>query len=358
MAEAPNNTETLIDGLPEISDEDLAALNDVGNDVDLGNQGAPPVEDAEEILDKPKDITEPPKVDKPKEDEDDENKEDYVPGSQLKRFAEANKMTFNEDQLPEELTLEQEMELLAGMSQKLVTDVRGSVQQADVLAKLYQEDPEVQELLQARAAGKSLKDFIAEAASAPLYTDPDTLVAKYLKEENLFSDEEINEEIASLKEHGKFDAKAEVVTSFYTKKQEAQDAIAAQEYQQSLDDEADAIVRQQQNYAGYLQGTPKMGEFVLSNDIRAELFDHATLLDENRVTPLEHDLQSDENVLKASIAIKYWDMFVSGLRNVSKSNSTQEVIDALTETDPAKLQSSSRRNNSQDEVNDEALDGF
>lgn len=349
--------------LPELTAEELEALeqqsDDDGEELDDGNPDGDEGEGAEGADgDGSDDAGDGDEGDGDEGEEGDGGENTYQPGATLRQFAEANNVPFNEDQIPEDFTVDQEMDLLNKLNQQLLAKTKAAVEDANTLAQIYKEDQEVLDFLEARKQGKTLKDYVKEIADAPAYADADALVLKYYKEENGFTEDEALDELQALKDKEKFNTKHQTVQKFYEQKA----ALAAEQAaeQERYEMEQQEQMRQQaiQSYQQYVAKQSKLGDFVLDDQIKQDLYEYATQPGQNQLTQLEQDLQSDENVLRASIALKYWDSIVSTLKNSSSSKAQLDLLGKLTTDDPSKLQRGSRGSKSKTQFDLEALDSF
>jgi len=324
---------------PDADPDDEDPLNSLGEEDELDEEGNP-----KKPVDNPADKDDPKK---PKADPDKPN-EGYKPGTYLEAMTKSFEIPFNPDQIPADFTAEQELKLVQDLATKLVKNSQAAVKDADTLAKLYKEDQEVQEFIRARAEGKSIREFIDEYSQKLDYADPVELVQKYLKEEQGFSADEAKDLVDELKAKGKFDARAQSVTKFYKDVEAAQISAAEERQKLEYEQHIEKITEGRKQYAVMLNSTEKINDFVLTKEIKEDLFKYATFFNEDGLTPLEQDLQSDENVLKASLAIKYWPKIVQALKGAANNTQIEDLLERLTTSDPSKLQSDSRKQSKSD----------
>lgn len=352
-------------GVPDISTEQLDELfpedekkkkdeNSGNDDVLLDDDGNV----IEEPL--PEDSTNDDLDDKSKEGDDDNSSTDdtYTPGDSLKGLNEKYNLGMNMDNLPEEFTVEEEVNTLSKLLDNRVEAFQNQLAELKNYDQLLEADPELKTYLKYRSEGKGLKELFADLGGTAVYANEDVQVAKYFKEEYGFGDEQIAEEIQKMKDAGVYDDRRKAIVDAAVAKEEkaTADAVAAKQAEEKA--AADAYEKQSLEYFQYLKEIKGFGEFKISESMKKDLFNHATKLDQEGYTTLERDVQSKENALKASLAIKYWPQIVKVLSTVANEKVKGDILENLFVDDPSKLQSSSTRRKSDDQFSADIANSF
>ena len=190
------------------------------------------------------------------------------------------------------------------------------------------EDEEIAGFIAAKKEGKTLRDYVTEFGTTPQGSGDEDVVYSYLKANSpVLDDEAIKSTIETLKEKGKFE---QTVTSA---RKAQEDAIIAQE---NLD--AENMQKSLDNYKNYLNSQDQVFGITLTDKLKTQFYDAVAQVDENGMTFLERSLQSNENVLKAVIAIAGMDKVVAALGTTEGNRKKKSFVEKLTD-DPSTLQS-------------------
>lgn len=227
------------------------------------------------------------------------------------------------------LSDEERTEAIGEIFETFISQAQQGLASLKEAKEIMDTDAEVKQFIAAKAQGKTMKDFVSEFASTPEGALADDLVRSMLKRNSVLDDEAIEDSIKSLKEKGKFDEVADKARE-----------LAKQEEMAALQEAEDRKKEALDNYNGFLQSQEKIMGLKLTDELKARLYDTISVVDENGMNALGKALQSEENILKASIAIFALDEVVEKLSTNKGNQKKYSMLEKLAK-DPAELQGDS-----------------
>jgi hypothetical protein len=275
------------------------------------------------------------------EGEDDEEKEKLTEyNNTIEYLNERYNLNLNVSTLPENLTQEQEAELIGELYGKVLQDSNlklAEYQQIDNILK----DKEVADFIAAKRDGKTMKDFVTlYAGSAVGKTDEEVVKDSLRKQFPTMSDTDIQESIDALKDRNKLAGMASTARErAITEEQEKKRSEEESQKQQAILDEQKRAedVRVYAEYVGKLNtvyGVP------VDETMKKQLILAATQTDEKGYTFLDKALQSDEGVLLATMGLLHLEKLIRASGTTNKNRVRNDLMSLLT-SDPKELQSSS-----------------
>lgn len=262
--------------------------------------------------------------DKGKTDGDDEQYDNVIQFLDKK-----HELGLNLAELPENMTREDEAELVSNLFETVVKNANAQLRQFEHITALL-EDDEVAALLQAKSEGKGLKDLFATYATTPEGMSDEQLVFDDLKKKYpKLSETALNNMISAQKEKGQF---AEIATAIREQRKEDDAKSAAQRAKQ---EEEETSRRQQeyqqevQQFTGLVNKVQKINGVTFTDDMKSEVLSFALKRNEEGLTQLDVALQSDVGLLRASLGIILLERLMGAQASVLKNQGKKSVFDKL-----------------------------
>lgn len=344
------------ESITEISSEDdlLAALG--------------VVEDDNDDTEKPGDTKEPEDTKKPSEESDDEEideetglpkslllgeddkdiKDDKEKTDDTPDEKEFNNMVefindkydlkLNVDQLPKDMTREEEATLVAQLYDNVVEGANTKLNEFKEVSELL-EDKEVAEFIAAKRSGKTLKDFVTEYAGTTAGKSDEEIVKDSIRSTApTMSDDDLNDVIQTLKEKGKLETMATEARNktiadeeLSKKEREEKEKLQAEQFEKERLEEV-------QKYSEYVGKISSVHGVPLDAKMKKELIVATTQPDKEGLTYLERALQSDLGVVRATIGLLYLERLMDASKTTNKNKVRNDLMEKLI-ADPEKLQS-------------------
>lgn len=330
----------------EISSEEelLAIIN--GNE---GNSDEPDkkTDEPDKKVDEPANGL-PSLTDEPDKKGDDPDKKDDAPDK--KDEEEYNNMVeyinnrydlkLNVDQLPKDMTREQEADLVGNLYDKVVQSANSKLEEYQRIDKVL-EDKEVANFIKAKEAGKTMKDFASEYAGTSAGKSDEEVVKDKLKIQfPTMDDNDIQDMFEKLGD--------EKVTKLATeaRKKDAADEevkLKQKEKQEKKQAEQDDLDRAEdvKAYKSYVGKVSNVNGVPLDNKMKQELVMAATQPDKDGLTYLERALQSDLGVIRATLGLLHLEKLMSAGSTTNKNKIRNDLMEKLT-ANPEELQSSQK----------------
>lgn len=261
----------------------------------------------------------------------------------------------NMDNLPEDLTREQEAEVVAGLFDKSMQQMQQNIKQYEEVDKLLQ-DEEVVEFLKYRKAGRSLKELVADKAAG---TSGEALLVQELREKNPdWDDEDIQDQLELWKTKGKLDkfAQAAKERREVLEAEQIKTANATKAEQDRIDAE-----KRQQDASRYQQFVAQQKEFAglpLDEQMQQDLVTLATGINPKTGNVLIEDfLENDKHVMAASIGILFMDRFAKQLGTKKAGKQAASLVERLFDN-PGQLNTRKKATSQQSDAYIEAANSF
>ena len=240
-----------------------------------------------------------------------------------------HELGLNLAELPENMTREDEAELVSNLFERVVNNANAQLRQFEHIATLL-EDDEVAALLQAKSEGKGLKELFATYSSTPEGMSDEQLVFDDLKKKYpKLSETALNNMISTQKEKGQF---AEIATAIREQRKEDETKSAAQRAKQ----EEEEKTRRQQEYqqeveqfTGLVTKVQKINGVAFTEDMKSEVLNFALKRNQEGLTQLDVALQSDVGLLRASLGIVLLERLMGAQASVLKNQGKKSVFDKL-----------------------------
>lgn len=249
---------------------------------------------------------------------------------------------------------EEQAEALDAVISKMTDGVNSALEQYDYIEQLLQ-DKEIRALLEAKQAGKGLKDLYGEFSQTTESLDNDSLAKKdFKKKYPRATDETIQGMIDNLKKTAQFDP---FIKGLRDTIAEEQSSAAAEQTRLAAEKKKLDEVREQQElteYAGYVNNLKEVYGVPMTKEMKQKVLRFTTQRDENGLTWLDHALQSNQGTVMAAIGIAYMKEMIGNSASLQGNRKNAKFIDKIF-TDPGKLQGSSANRKEKEEEYDPAL---
>lgn len=312
-------------------------------------------------IDKKKDKAPKGKGQPTEEEEEEEEEGDDIKnknyGNVIAFLNDKHKLDLNLENLPKELTREDEAEIVSDLFEKVVKGADEKLRQYEEMQTLL-EDEEVVLLLKAKSEGKGLKD---------LYTGFSTSTEGMTNEQMIFDDlkkkypklpeASINNMVATMKEKGQFD-------EFATAAREQRKEDDTKSAQQRLQEETVRAERQRIEqkaedtaFEGLVAKVGKINDIAFTDEMKAEVLSFTLQRDAQGLSRLDHALQSDVGVLRATLGIVLMEKLMGAKASIKVNKENKKLVDRLFEK-PSQANTGSGGNKEVEEVPDEIFNRF
>ena len=240
------------------------------------------------------------------------------------------------DQLPKDLTREQEAEIVADLFDRTAKGAQRKLSEYGEIERLLKEDAELAEFIKAKREGKNLRDFLKEYAGSTDGMDDETVIRSQLQAQYPeMTEEEISDMLTTYKDKGVLEKMAKSARNLL-KEQEAlearvQENRSLQDYQKEVN-----------NFGNLVQNTSAVYEIPLTDEMKKNVFVAATQRDEEGLTYLDRALQSNEGVFLATLGLLHMQDLIRAKASVDTNRRNKKLVDKLFES-PSDLQSSSQQ---------------
>jgi len=256
-----------------------------------------------------------------------------------------------------ELTKEQEAEALEGIMERMTAGVNEKLAEYSEIENLLQ-DPEIQEVLQAKMQGKTLADMFNGFSQSPEWMDDDTLAVSDFKSRfPKSSDETIRSMVDSLKQTGQFEPFVQSLREQISEEQSLYQKQAEEQAQREAEESAAREQEEIQRYTQYLGNINQVYGVPLSQEMKEAVFEITTVRDNQGLTALDHALQSDEGVILAALGVAFMKDLIQNSASINKNRARSRVMDKIFDS-PEKLQSGTGRMDDSDPYDPSVLNRF
>lgn len=278
-----------------------------------------------------------PEDDSGEEEEDTEEEEftnvvDYID----KEF----NLGLNTKELPENMTREQEAEMVAEILRRADSGYRARLNEYKTLNELLK-DKEVAEFLRFKKEGKTLKDIASVYATESSTAPDDVLVSRHIKKMYpSMTDAEVAEEIQDLKTKNKLEKRAASAREYF-KGEDTAEQVRKERIKQEAEAQAETEYKQDvARFGNFLQNTQKVYGITITPQMKKQVFAAVTARDEEGLTQHDRMLQSDAGVFLSSLGLMYMkDLLRNG--TTKKANEAKKNFKDRLFSSPDKLQSGS-----------------
>lgn len=243
-----------------------------------------------------------------------------------------NELGLNIDK-EEQFSPEQQAEIVSELYRRLVDGTNQALRQQqqefkDVAAMMT--DPEFAELIEAKKAGKGLKDLYQKFAQSPISASDDALAVNDFKKRYPKSSEEaINAMVDSLKKSGQFDSFVKGLREQYEEDSRAALELEKKTLEQRKIEDAKKAQQELQTYASYLGNLTHVHGVPITDEMKDTIWQISTQADENGQTELDRLLQSDEGTVLASIGIALLKDIVAGAGSLTGNRKNNKLMSKL-----------------------------
>jgi hypothetical protein len=292
-----------------------------------------------------------------KGDNDDDNEGDEEEKEEEKEFKnivhyldETHKLDLNLDQLPEDLTREQEAEVISDLFEKAITGVNHKLSEYKEIEKVLS-DQEVKSFIEAKRNGKTLKDFLKEYSQTPAGKDDESAVKAQLR--NIYpemTEDEISDTVGTYKEKGLLEKMANSARNNEMEQlkaeQEREAQRAAKEYEQQLS-----------SFKKTVSGAKSVYGIPLTDQMKSDVFAVVTEVDDKGKTFMENFLETDEGLLLAALGVTHLETLMKAATTTKTNRANKKLVDKLF-TKASDLQSRNEDDTKTGEFNAELADRF
>jgi hypothetical protein len=242
------------------------------------------------------------------------------------------------DKLPKEISAEEEYEAVGDLIERMTTGFNNKLGEFQLVTEILK-DKEVTDFIEAKKAGKTMKDFATAYAATPDGMDDESLVRRDLKAQYPgMADDKLNSIVQGYKDK---EMLTEVATAARQRMRTTDEAMAAsrtKEADRVKVREAEDHRKEVESYALFLKGVTNVYGVPLTEEMKKQIFTAVTGLDENGEAYLDKALQSNEGVTLAALGVLMLKELLGGKRSISNNKANKKLIDRLFE-DTTALQS-------------------
>lgn len=365
-------TPEVADNAPEMETNELEAyLNEVKgeqkgtaveskNDDDDDESGKPQGGQEEDVIvTNPVNLDEEEKTgdsDKPAASTEDKSDDDKG-GEQEQEFTnivdyldKTHELKLNTDNLPKDLTREQEAEIVSDLFERTLRGTSARLQEYQQIEEVLK-DAEVADFIKAKSEGKTMRDFVTEYAKTPAGKGDEAVIAdQLLSMYPEMTQQEIDGTIESYKDRGVLEKMAtsarKSIEEAEVKKEQEEAQRAEQEFKQGVENFSKTV-----SSAKTIYGIP------LTDDMKKDVLDAVTLRNEKGLTYMEQVLQQDEGLLLAALGILHMETLMKATKTTSTNRTNKKLVDKLFES-ASDLQSKTTDDTEQEGFNAELADRF
>lgn len=270
------------------------------------------------------------------------------------------KLNLNLSKLPENLTQDQEAEMISALLKRAEAGYRSQIVQYQHIDQVLK-DAEVKAFIEAKQQGKTLKDYVSEFAQSPQGQSSEQVSTAYLKKLNpSMTDDDIKEMVTNFKEKGKLE-KLEADARKYFQTQDTEEAkLKEQRSLQEAQENERKRIAEVQTFGKYISEQKDISGIPLDNNMKRDVYLAATqIVDETtRQTWLDQALQTDEGVFLAAMGILHMRKLLNGKQTNMVNRRNQSLVESIFET-PDPLQSGSgTQGNRRSEVSEQIANAF
>lgn len=265
-------------------------------------------------------------------------------------------LKLNLEQLPEDLSREQEAEVVSGLYDKVVQSANTRLAEYQRIDEILK-DQEVKDFIAAKKDGKTLKDYAIQYAGSTAGKSDEEIVKDSIKRQfPTMSDEDVEDTLGGYRERNKISKMAEIAraTSIENEKSDDLAKEKVRKDQEKVDE--DTRLEDVNNYRTYINNIKGVEGIPIDVKMKNELFVAATQTDEKGLTYLDKALQSDAGILRATLGLLHLERLIKAGKTTDKNLQRADLIDKLL-TDPKELQNSSNVQHS-DGFDPAAADSF
>lgn len=289
-----------------------------------------------------------------KDDDAPEGDDDKVYNNVVEYLNEKHKLGLNIEQLPADLSREQEGEVVSDLFEKMVTGANRALAQYKHIDALLK-DEEIAMLIKAKSEGKGLADLFTTYSQSANKSDEqlvfDDLKSKFPK----LSDETINSMVSSQKKEGKF---AEMANAIREQNKENDLKSEQQRLQKEQADQALAAERMQEEVKAFqtlVTKVTKVSEVPFTDDMKEKVLGFVLQADDEGESPMDKALKTDVGVLRAALGMVLLEELMGARESISKNVSKKKIVDRLLLRPEV---SNAAETNNRNEIPNEVFDRF
>ncbi len=249
-------------------------------------------------------------------------------------------LKLNLDQLPDDLSREQEAEVVGGLYDKVIQNANAKIAQYQRIDEILK-DQEVKDFITAKKDGKTLKDYAIQYAGSTAGKSDEEIVKDSIKRQfPTMKEEDVEDTLSGYRERNKIGPMAEIARAAVIEN-EKNDDITKEKVRkdQEILDEKDRV-EDVNTYRTYIGNIKDVQGIPIDAKMKNELFVAATQPDEKGLTYLDRALQSDEGVLRATLGLLHLERLIQAGKTTDKNIQRANLVDKLL-ADPKELGNSS-----------------
>lgn len=274
------------------------------------------------------------------EDEPEEEEEDEEYSNVVQYLNSEYDLGLNLKALPENMTREQEAEAVGTIFKRLNDGVQAKLAEYQHIDELL-EDPETAAFLEAKKAGKTLKDIAAAYIGSSEGAPDDVIVARHIKVMYpTLTDAEIQEEIKTLRDGKKLDKRASAARDYFKAQDAATATQAEQARLQQIEQEKIEYQQSVNQFAGFLNKTSKLYDIPITPQMKKAVFEAVTKRDKDGLTLHDKALQSDAGTFLSVLGMFYMKNLIQNGTTLKANKKNRDFKESLFDS-TEKLQRSS-----------------
>lgn len=243
-----------------------------------------------------------------------------------------HELGLNVDALPEDMTREQEAEIVADLFDKVAGNAQSQLNEFSEISKIL-EDQEVRDFIEAKRSGKTLQDYVKVMSGTPDGMSDEAIITNQLKGQYKdMTNDEVKDLVANYKDKGMLGKMAATVRSNMKENEQYQFEANEKEAQADYDNNVKHVGSLLENTAD-IYGVP------MTDKIKKNVFLAITQRDDEGMTYLDKALQSNDGVIMATLGLLHLKDLMSAKTSTDTNKRNKKLVDKLF-SNPKDLQSS------------------
>ena len=261
-----------------------------------------------------------------------------------------HELGLNTENLPSDLSREQEAEVVSDLFQRTLTGVNRKLEEYSNIEEILK-DKEVKDFIAAKAEGKTLKDYVQTFSESLDGQNSESIIRNQLSTQ--YSDmtkEEISDMIEVYKDKGILDKMADSARESQKVDIKQKEEVETATQKATLDGEI-------QKFGSFVGGTESVYGIPLNDQIKKDVFVAVTQRGEDNLTYMDKVLESDEGMFLAALGVLHMQELMKARASTDTNRRNKSLVDKLFDK-ASDLQSSASDDTKEEAFNAEIADRF
>lgn len=249
-------------------------------------------------------------------------------------------LKLNIGSLPKDMTKEQESEYVAEILDRYNQGVQARLAEYKEIDTIL-EDAEVKSFIEAKKAGKTMKDFVGTYAVSTEGAPDDVIVSKHLKAVYpTLSEQEIADQVKAYREKGTLEKMAAGSRKYFEVEDKKNTDAAEKARQKQEQDEERSYQESVVQFGTFVKNTNKVFNVAITPEMKKRVFSAVTKRDSQGLTEHDRLLRSDQGTYLSALGVLYMKQMLQTGQSKGKNQGKREIVNTLFET-PDQLRSGS-----------------